>query len=169
SEAMVAAGTEQGKALVESGRVDENGKVPSRDDETPDEADGTGIRILIAEDNRVNQLVITNMISGLGFDIEIADNGRKAVEKFIEEKPDLIIMDVSMPDMDGLEATRLIREYERRHEFGRVPIIAATAHAMEEDRKRCRKAGMDDYIAKPLRQDAILAKIRHWLQDQMAA
>ncbi|MEM0930370.1 MAG: response regulator [Pseudomonadota bacterium] len=169
SEAMVAAGTEQGKALVEAGRVDENGKVPSREEEVPEEGDGTGISILIAEDNRVNQLVITNMISGLGFDIEIAENGRVAVEKFVENKPDLIIMDVSMPEVDGLEATRLIREYERRHEFGRVPIIAATAHAMEEDRRRCRKAGMDDYIAKPLRQDAILAKIRHWLQDQMAA
>ncbi|MEM9286288.1 MAG: response regulator, partial [Pseudomonadota bacterium] len=169
SEAMVAAGTEQGKALVEAGRVDENGKVPSREEEVPEEGDGTGISILIAEDNRVNQLVITNLISGLGFDIEIAENGRVAVEKFVENKPDLIIMDVSMPEVDGLEATRLIREYERRHEFGRVPIIAATAHAMEEDRRRCRKAGMDDYIAKPLRQDAILAKIRHWLQDQMAA
>ncbi len=169
SEAMVASGTEQGKALIESGRVDESGKAPVKEEEIPDQSDGTGIKILIAEDNRVNQLVISNMISGLGFDIDIAENGRAAVEKFIENKPELIIMDVSMPEMDGLEATRLIREYERRHEFGRVPIIAATAHAMEEDKRRCRKAGMDDYIAKPLRQDAILAKIRHWLQDRMAA
>ncbi|MEM9740944.1 MAG: response regulator, partial [Pseudomonadota bacterium] len=65
--------------------------------------------------------------------------------------------------------TKAIRSYEREHSFGRVPIIAATAHAMEEDRKRCRDAGMDDYIAKPLRQDTILAKIRQWITDAAAA
>jgi signal transduction histidine kinase/DNA-binding response OmpR family regulator len=170
SEAMIASGAEQAKNLVEAGRATEDGKLKEKETvtgEIPDKI-GNGIRVLIAEDNRVNQLVVTNMIAGLGFEIVIAENGRVALEKFKEQKPDLIIMDVSMPEMDGLEATQAIRAYERAHEFGRVPIIAATAHAMDEDQKRCRKAGMDDYIAKPLRQDALLAKIQAWVADQAA-
>ncbi|MEM1381482.1 MAG: response regulator [Pseudomonadota bacterium] len=172
SEAMVSAGVEQTRNLQDAGRLDESGKVPQAKPEEPETISnptGEEVRILIAEDNRVNQLVVTNMIAGLGFELEIAENGRIAVEKFKENRPDLIIMDVSMPEMDGLEATKAIRAYERDHEFGRVPIIAATAHAMEEDRKRCRNAGMDDYIAKPLRQDAILGKIRKWLSEDVAA
>jgi len=171
SEAMVSSGVEQTQNLAEAGRLTEDGELVVRDQASEDAADvpaTNGGRILIAEDNRVNQLVVTNMIAGLGFEIEIAENGRIALEKFRENKPDLIIMDVSMPEMDGLEATKAIRAHEREHEFGRVPIIAATAHAMEEDRKRCRAAGMDDYIAKPLRQDAIVAKIRQWLSDEAA-
>nr|WP_233061293.1 response regulator [Parvularcula mediterranea] len=173
SEAMVAAGTEQAKTLTEKGRLDEKGNatVPGKDEQDTPKAQtpaGNGLKILIAEDNRVNQLVVTNMIAGLGFEIEIADNGKIAVEKFKEERPDLIIMDVSMPEMDGLEATKAIRAYERETSFGRVPIIAATAHAMEEDKKRCREAGMDDYVAKPLRQDAILAKIKKWISEEAA-
>ncbi|NRA30498.1 MAG: response regulator [Parvularculaceae bacterium] len=171
SEAMVSAGVEQTQNLADAGRIDENGQLVTKRDAEDDAQEApqtTGGRILIAEDNRVNQLVVTNMIAGLGFEIDIAENGRIAVEKFRESKPDLIIMDVSMPEMDGLEATKAIRAYEREHEFGRVPIIAATAHAMEEDRKRCRAAGMDDYIAKPLRQDAILEKIRQWLSEEAA-
>ncbi|MEE4211099.1 MAG: response regulator [Parvularcula sp.] len=170
SEAMIASGAEQAKNLVEAGRTDRDGNLKEKELVTGEVSDkiGSGIRVLIAEDNRVNQLVVTNMIAGLGFEIDIAENGRVAVEKFKENKPDLIIMDVSMPEMDGLEATQAIRAYERAHEFGRVPIIAATAHAMDEDRKRCRKAGMDDYIAKPLRQDTLLAKIKSWVTEEAA-
>ena len=172
SEAMVSAGVEQAQNLADVAAAGEETPPRTKDDIAAGDVEmprGNGIRVLIAEDNRVNQLVVTNMIAGLGCDIEIAENGRVAVEKFKDNRPDLIIMDVSMPEMDGLEATKAIRAYEREHEFGRVPIIAATAHAMEEDRKRCRSAGMDDYIAKPLRQDAILSKIRQWIGEDVAA
>ncbi|GGY45690.1 response regulator [Parvularcula lutaonensis] len=172
SEAMVASGVEQTKNLADAGRIDEHGNVQvggrSSEKDKEEAPAANGLRIMIAEDNRVNQLVVTNMIAGLGFEIDIAENGKVAVEKFIEKRPDLIIMDVSMPEMDGLEATKAIRAYERENSFGRVPIIAATAHAMEEDKRRCREAGMDDYVAKPLRQDAILAKIRHWISEEAA-
>lgn len=172
SEAIVASGVEQTQALVDAGRVDDEGnvQVPGREEEYQVDLsdEEIGGRILIAEDNRVNQLVVTNMISGLGFEIDIAENGRIAVEKFKAERYDLIIMDVSMPEMDGLEATKAIRAYERETSFGRVPIIAATAHAMEEDKRRCREAGMDDYLAKPLRQDAMIAKIRKWVAEEAA-
>jgi CheY-like chemotaxis protein len=169
SEAMIAAGAEQARRLAEAGRVDKNGKLIGREPEAMEpDAGNSSIRILIAEDNRVNQMVVTSMIGEMGYAIEMADNGKSAVEKFVSDKPDLVIMDVSMPEMDGLEATRAIRAYERENSFGRVPIIAATAHAMEEDKKRCREAGMDDYIAKPIRQRDILEKIRYWIASDAA-
>jgi signal transduction histidine kinase/CheY-like chemotaxis protein len=171
SEAMVAAGAEQAKRLAEAGRVDKDGRVmvPGRPmPQEDEEIVASGTKLLIAEDNKVNQMVVTSMLASLGFDIVVAANGREAVEAFKEQQFGLVIMDVSMPEMDGLEATRAIRAYERGTSFGRVPIIAATAHAMEEDKKRCREAGMDDYIAKPLRREALLTKIRQWLTEDAA-
>nr|WP_305888859.1 response regulator [Parvularcula maris] len=171
TEAMVAAGAEQTKRLLDAGRVDEDGKaqVPGRPQaEEVEETKAEGVKLLIAEDNKVNQMVVTSMLSSMGFDIVLAENGKQAVEAFKEQQFALVIMDVSMPEMDGLEATQAIRAYERSTSFRRVPIIAATAHAMEEDKKRCREAGMDDYIAKPLRQDALVAKIRQWIAEDAA-
>ena len=176
SEATIAAGIGKTEALQKP--KPEDASAPANDEaqqtqaqepvaETTPPAASNG-RILIAEDNRVNQLVVTNMISGLGFEIDIAENGRIAVEKFKENRYDLIIMDVSMPEMDGLEATKAIRTFERETSFGRIPIIAATAHAMDEDKKRCRDAGMDDYVSKPLRQDTIVSKIRKWVAEEAA-
>jgi signal transduction histidine kinase/DNA-binding response OmpR family regulator len=118
--------------------------------------------LLVAEDNVVNQLVLTNMIADQGHQITIAGNGRLAVERFKERRPDLIVMDISMPEMDGLEATRAIREHEAANGLPPVPIIAATAHVMQDDKERCRAAGMTDYLSKPIKREALLAALAKW-------
>lgn len=113
-------------------------------------ASGTSpLRILVAEDNKVNQLVASKLLSNLGHVVEVASNGREAVAAFQQSPWDLILMDCQMPEVDGYEATRQIRNLERA--LGRkTKIVALTAHAMVEDQERCSKAGMDGYITKPL-------------------
>ena len=123
---------------------------------------GPALRLLIAEDNVVNQLVLTNMIADQGFEIEIAGNGRIAVERYVASPPDLVVMDISMPEMDGHEASRRIRAHEAEHGLPHTPIIAATAHVMQDDKDRCVAAGMDDYISKPIKRDAILGILQKW-------
>ena len=122
-------------------------------------------RILVAEDNVVNQLVITNLISSSDYEIVIAENGRKAVEMFLSLSPAAILMDLSMPEMDGYEATRKIRDIEAERGMHRTPIIAATAHVLEEDRDRCRLAGMNDFIPKPIRKPQLDATLSKWVDD----
>jgi two-component system sensor histidine kinase/response regulator len=110
---------------------------------------GRALRLLLAEDNLVNQKLAVRLLEKQGHSIVVANNGREAVE-FVERQPfDLVLMDVQMPEMDGFEATTVIRERERgtgRH----VPILAMTAYAMKGDRERCLQAGMDGYISKPI-------------------
>ena len=117
----------------------------------------------------VNQLVLTNMIADQGFDVDIAGNGRVAVEKYRESPPDLVVMDISMPEMDGLEATRAIRAYEAEAGLPRTPIIAATAHVMQDDKDGCFAAGMDDYVSKPIKREAILKTLAKWRGRRDAA
>lgn len=107
------------------------------------------LRVLVAEDNPVNRRVAKHMLSKCGHDCEIVGNGREVIEALQSQSYDLILMDVQMPEMDGLEATRRIRLDEATSER-HIPIIAMTAHAMKGDRDRCIDAGMDDYVAKPL-------------------
>ena len=116
------------------------------------------MRVLAAEDNRTNQLVFRKMVKGLQLDLTFADNGREAVELFDSLKPDLIFMDISMPEMDGKEAARAIREREKNI-GGHVPIVALTAHAMEGDDTSILAAGIDEYLTKPLRKSAISAAL----------
>ncbi|MEK7265130.1 MAG: response regulator, partial [Pseudomonadota bacterium] len=105
------------------------------------------IQVLVAEDNVVNQMVITSMLEKLGCDAIIASNGREAVDMYGAMKFDLVLMDISMPEMDGVEATGLIRELQKMS--GRTtPIVGVTAHALTEDRQRCLDAGMDDHLPK---------------------
>ena len=114
-----------------------------------------GLRILIAEDNVINRTVATRMLEKQGHSLVHADNGSEAVAAVAREPFDLILMDVQMPEMDGFEATRRIRESEGatgRH----TRIVAMTAHAMAGDRERCLAAGMDDYVSKPLRKEDLL-------------
>ncbi|KAA1100079.1 histidine kinase osmosensor [Puccinia graminis f. sp. tritici] len=111
----------------------------------------TVYKILLAEDNHVNQKVATKLLDMGGHKVEVVDNGELAVEAATKNTYDLVLMDVSMPTMGGLEATSLIRKHEQDNHLERVPIIALTAHAMLGDRERCIDAGMDDYVTKPLR------------------
>ncbi len=121
-------------------------------------------RILLAEDNQINQFVVQQMLEGLPIELTIADNGRLAVERFREDGADIVLMDVSMPEMDGYEATRSIREYEAGIAGSRVPIIGLTAHVMEHDRKRCLESGMDDYLPKPIALNPLRDMLFKWIQ-----
>ncbi|MGZ3607772.1 MAG: response regulator, partial [Syntrophales bacterium] len=123
-------------------------------------SDGLQLRILLAEDNIVNQNLVKIMLSKAGHRVELASNGQEAVDKLIrtDDPFDLIFMDIQMPVMDGLEATKIIRS----RGYGDIPIIALTASAMEEDRISCLKVGMDDYVAKPVRTEVVKEVIEKW-------
>jgi CheY-like chemotaxis protein len=107
------------------------------------------LRVLLAEDNPVNQEVALQMLERRGHSVIVAENGRQALTAIERHKFDLVLMDVQMPEMGGLEATQLIREKEKST-GGHLPIVAMTAHAMHGDRERCIAAGMDGYLAKPI-------------------
>jgi CheY-like chemotaxis protein len=117
----------------------------------------SGFRILLAEDNAVNQLVARRMLENLGYCVVAVSTGREAVCNLQEQRFDLVLMDVQMPDMDGFEATAAIRQGERAGE--RIPIIAVTAHALSGDRETCLAAGMDGYISKPISMPQMLTEI----------
>ncbi|WP_122074730.1 response regulator [Pseudophaeobacter sp. EL27] len=123
------------------------------------------IKLMIAEDNRTNQLVVTRMLKDAGFDIVIAANGAEAVERFKEVRPDIVLMDMMMPVMDGVEATMKIREIESASQSPGCHIIALTANALESHREKCLAAGMDDFLSKPISKKALLAAIHDWIED----
>jgi CheY-like chemotaxis protein len=111
----------------------------------------TQLRVLVAEDNTVNQTLARRLLEKRGHTVVIAENGRAALEALAGDAFDLILMDVQMPVLGGLEAAACIRERERIAGCGaRIPIIALTANAMAGDRERCIEAGMDEYLAKPI-------------------
>jgi two-component system sensor histidine kinase/response regulator len=117
-----------------------------------------GLKVLLAEDNAVNRLLARKLLEKHGHKITLAENGREAIDAIAREAPDLVLMDVQMPVMDGLEAIRIIRTSEQssgRH----LPIIALTAHAMKGDRERCLDAGADDYLTKPIRAAELFAAV----------
>jgi len=121
----------------------------------------SGVRVLLVEDNEVNRKLALHMLKRLGCSVDVATNGREAVEKTASHAYDLVLMDIQMPEMDGIEATRRIREREEgsgKH----LPIIAMTAHAMEGDRERCLNAGMDDYLSKPVKIERLAQVIEKW-------
>jgi two-component system sensor histidine kinase/response regulator len=121
-------------------------------------ASGKGLKILVVEDDATNRLLATNILKRNGYAIAIAKDGLEAVAMCSGESFDLILMDVQMPNMNGLEATSTIRKLEETSDR-RTPILALTAHAMEGDRERCIDAGMDDYLSKPIHAKDLLAKI----------
>ena len=120
------------------------------------------LNILVAEDNRTNQFILKKMLASAAVSLTFADNGREVLKKFSEIRPDIVLMDVSMPEMDGLEATHAIRKLENEMTFGHCPIVALTANALQEDQERCLEAGMDDFLTKPITKKALLAAIRLW-------
>lgn len=121
----------------------------------------SNISILLVEDNPINQKLAVKVLEKYGYKVELAQNGLEAVRKSAEKKFDIILMDIEMPEMDGLEAAATIRKRERQNTPGvHVPVIAMTAHAMQSDREKCFSAGMDDYISKPIRKDELLKILR---------
>ncbi|MBF0101168.1 MAG: response regulator [Desulfobacterales bacterium] len=127
------------------------------------------LTILLAEDYPTNQQVAQRYLTSAGHHVDIVPDGKKAVEAYMKKKYDIILMDIQMPEMDGYQATKLIRNHEQAalkskpsvsHE--QIPIIALTAHAIEGYREKCLNAGMDDYITKPLRRQQLLSMIEKW-------
>ena len=132
--------------------------------EAPRATEG-GARILMAEDNEINRFFLGEVLSSRGFEYDVAENGRQALD-LIEAEPaafDLVLMDCQMPELDGYDATRELRRRESETGRDRLPVIAMTAHVMEGDREKCLAAGMDDYIGKPLDIEELDAKIERWL------
>jgi CheY-like chemotaxis protein len=111
----------------------------------------TVLSVLVVEDNAVNQLLASRLLEKRGHRVVMTANGREALDALAKDKFDLVLMDVQMPEMDGLQATRLLREKEKEKQDGfRQPVIALTAHAMKGDQERCLAAGMDGYLTKPI-------------------
>ncbi len=119
---------------------------------------GRSLRVLLAEDNAINQKFAVRLLTGAGHKVEVADTGRVAVDRWAAEPFDVVLMDVQMPEMDGLDATREIRSREGGS-GRRTPIIALTANAMSGDREMCLSAGMDGYVAKPIKKESLFAEI----------
>ncbi|HIJ84635.1 MAG TPA: response regulator, partial [Magnetococcales bacterium] len=123
----------------------------------------SGTRILLAEDNAINQMVAREMLERAGFKVEIANHGREAVEMVNHAFYDAVLMDLQMPEMDGLEAARQIRADQR---FKKLPIIAMTAHVMASDREKCLAAGMDDHVSKPMDPVNLLGVLQRWIMPR---
>ncbi|MDF1606765.1 response regulator [Hoeflea sp. YIM 152468] len=126
---------------------------------------GKRVRVLVAEDNDVNQIVFEQVLEAMDVDFRIVENGHEAVAAWHAAAPDIILMDISMPMMNGLQATQAIRDAEAAAGGTKVhvPIIAVTAHAMTGDRERCFAAGMDDYLSKPVSPDKLERMIEKWI------
>ncbi len=130
---------------------------------------GSKRRLLLAEDNIVNQKVATKLLEKRGYVCDIAANGQEAIQAFIRGDYEAILMDCQMPEMDGYSATQGIREYESREGHStRIPIIAMTANAMAGDREKCIDAGMDDYVSKPIQPENLFSTLENWLTPTAA-
>jgi CheY-like chemotaxis protein len=140
------------------------GAVPAADrqsgmpERTP--AAGKSLRVLVAEDNKINQMIVREVIEGIGHQVSVAANGHEAVATALAGDYDLILMDLQMPGMGGVEATAAIRQTGGRR--GQIPIIACTAHAMPEVRAEILAAGMQDLVTKPINPQELAATIRLW-------
>lgn len=122
--------------------------------------DRQALKVLLADDNAVNRMLAVRLLNKAGHQVIVAENGREAVQAWEAEQPDVILMDVQMPVMDGLEATQLIRNLEQQKQLNATPIIALTANAMERDREQCLAAGMDDFLSKPFQIQALLEVVQ---------
>ncbi len=118
----------------------------------------------MVEDNDVNRKVIGSLLTRLGLALSVAQNGQQALDVIAQgERPDLILMDLNMPVMDGYTATERMRQWELKHQQSHLPIIALTGDAYPEDRQRCLKVGMNDFLTKPVMLDALISALTRWL------
>jgi len=124
-----------------------------------------GAKILVVEDNELNQQVVMELLEDGGFEIDIAENGQIAVDMSVKKPYDIVLMDMQMPVMDGLEATKIIRQ---NPDMAMLPIVAMTANAMESDRERCAEAGMDDHLAKPIEPERLFAILLKWIPPKQS-
>lgn len=125
-----------------------------------------GADILIVDDNKINRIVAQRLLQSIGYSCELAEDGYDAVRK-LEQRPfKVVLMDVQMPELDGYAATRLIRSPESQVLNHDVPIIALTAYAGDEDKENCTRAGMNDYVGKPLVLDELKAKLKQYLDPR---
>jgi CheY-like chemotaxis protein len=111
-------------------------------------------------------MVFSQILKDTGLEFEIAGNGRLVVEAWRDRSPRMVFMDVSMPEMNGFEATKAIRKAEAEQGLERMPIVGVTAYALKGDRERCFDAGMDDYMSKPVSPHALIDKISEWLKPE---
>ena len=124
------------------------------------------VHVLVVDDNRVNQIVAKNLLLEAGFTCDIAHDGREGCSAVQNQKYDVVLMDCQMPEMDGYEATHLIRNWEREHGEKRLPIIALTANATKEDVQKCFDAGMDDYCSKPINPLGVIRLVERWYEKR---
>ncbi|TCW78908.1 hybrid sensor histidine kinase/response regulator [Burkholderia sp. SRS-46] len=145
---------------------------PVSADAEPDDGPPPGAasaRVLLVEDNAVNQQIALAMLEDTGYEVAVAENGRQALERLANETFDVVLMDCQMPQMDGFEATRLLRRREAETGAPRLPVIALTANAISGDRERCLAVGMDDYLSKPFHRDALLKLLAHFSRGNAPA
>jgi CheY-like chemotaxis protein len=126
-------------------------------------ASTAGIRLLLAEDNAVNQMVARKMLERDGFEVDVANDGAATLRALDTRRYDAVLIDLQMPDMDGFAATRRIREGSWAMNASDIPVIALTAHAMRGDRETCLAAGMNDYVTKPIKSEELNAAIQRQL------
>jgi hypothetical protein len=161
------------RILAELPADDKACQTPQAAGATPQEsgtAPGLNGCVLIVEDDPGNQMVIKTLLGKLGIRTESVSNGQQAVDLLRHGKrPDLLLMDVQMPVMDGVEATQRIRQWERETGQSPTPIIALTAGAFAEDRQRCLAAGMDDFLTKPINAPELTAALTKWMGQRQAA
>jgi PAS domain S-box-containing protein len=156
-------------AAVLNGDTGSEPTVQSSEELSPVAASEVGtMRILVAEDNRINVMLATALLGKMGHRVDTVANGREALEALAAAPYDLVLMDVHMPEMDGLEATRRIRQLEAKTRRARLPVIALTASTLEGDRQICIDAGMDDFLAKPLNPDALRAVLKRYVSPAHA-
>jgi two-component system, cell cycle response regulator DivK len=122
----------------------------------------TGQRLLLVEDNEDNRIIYSTLLRHLGYQVSEARDGLQAIALARSEHPDLILMDISIPEMNGWEVTRVLREDPATRA---IPIVALTAHALPDDRERAEEVGFTSYLAKPVEPRAVAAEVRRWIGD----
>jgi CheY-like chemotaxis protein/HPt (histidine-containing phosphotransfer) domain-containing protein len=150
-----------GVSMPNATRYPDTSIIPTFVSSTTSLANATA-RVLLAEDNIINQEIAVAMLEDTGYRVTVVENGLQVLSTLANGAFDVVLMDCQMPEMDGFEATRMLRRQEIETGRPRMPVIALTANAVSGDKERCLEAGMDDYVSKPVRRDVLLAAIAHW-------